>query len=352
MDAITTEEWLERLRGEHRGFMLYLQLAMFPLILGITALVRPALYGDPGFYGSLAAWLVYLCTVKALLERFADVRLLPIIYAGVWGRGFILVICVVLTGGAHSPFLITVPAAVVNFAMLGAQTAFYLRACAALWISLVVGLALAHAAASYSVPDSVAVALLYWVTVVPGAAISANLRRVNSLALRDAVTGLTNHRYFREALRVHAAQAERYDKPLSLLMIDLDDFKKFNDRYGHPAGDTLLRELGELLARACRGGDIVSRYGGEEFSIILPETPIADALAIAERLRQNVAVRIFSRGPVRISVGVATYPNHADSAESLLSLADNALYEAKWGGKNRVVLSGSTRATAATAANH
>jgi diguanylate cyclase (GGDEF)-like protein len=107
-----------------------------------------------------------------------------------------------------------------------------------------------------------------------------------------------------------------------------------------------LRELGGLLQRACRGGDVVSRYGGEEFSLLLPETPVADAVAIAERLRQSVAVRIFSRGPVRISVGVATFPDHADSAEGLLSLADNALYEAKWGGKNRVVLSSVTRSIA------
>jgi hypothetical protein len=270
VDAITTDEWLERLRSEHRGFMLYLQLAMFPLILAITVLVRPALYGEPGFYLSIAVWLIYLAAVKALVEKYADARLLPVIYAGIWGRGFILVACVVLTGGAHSPFLVTVPAAVVSFAMLGAETSFYLRSCAVLWAALLVGLALAHGGAAFSTPDVAAVAILYWVTVVPGAAISANLRRVNSLALRDAVTGLTNHRYFREALRVHAAQAERYDRPLSLLMIDLDDFKKFNDRFGHPAGDTLLRELGGLLQRACRGGDVVSRYGGAEFSILLP----------------------------------------------------------------------------------
>jgi diguanylate cyclase (GGDEF)-like protein len=275
-----------------------------------------------------------------------DARLMLVVYAGVWGRGLILVACVVLTGGVHSPFLIAVPAAVISFAMLGTSVVFFLRTCLALWVALMGALLLVHGGAALSLRDVWAVAGLYWVTVAPSAAITSSLRTVNSLALRDAVTGLTNHRYFQEALRVHAAQAERHNRSLSLLMIDLDDFKLFNDRYGHPAGDRLLRELGELLNRVCRAGDIVSRYGGEEFAVLLPDTPLSEAVGAAERLRQSVAVRIFSRGPVRISIGLASFPDHAGSPRELLNMADNALYEAKWGGKNRVVVAEVARAVA------
>ena len=212
---------------------------------------------------------------------------------------------------------------------------------------------------------------------------------VEHLAITDGLTGLYNHRYFYDRLAQEVARAQRYDLPLSLLMIDIDDFKAYNDRSGHRAGDALLRQLGVVLRSQTRQQiDLVARYGGEEFAVILPSTGVAGAAragerlrdaindgglavgdagdfaldrgdagaaestaadpggdsgaahAVGERIRSSVAGQTFGTNEqppvITVSVGVASLPEHATTADALVDQADAALYRAKRLGKNRV----------------
>jgi len=162
------------------------------------------------------------------------------------------------------------------------------------------------------------------------------------LAITDELTNLANYRYLQQRLDEEIERARRYRKDLSLLMLDTDEFKRFNDTQGHIAGDVALEELARVLKSNTREVDVVARYGGEEFSIILPETDAAGAFVVAEKIREAVARHEFpdaggERGQhITVSVGLATYPTHAEDKESLLRLADDALYHAKNGGKDRV----------------
>jgi diguanylate cyclase (GGDEF)-like protein len=162
------------------------------------------------------------------------------------------------------------------------------------------------------------------------------------LAVTDELTGLANYRQLQQRLDAETARADRYGKHLSLLMVDADDFKRFNDTQGHIAGDHALADLGKLLSSAVRQVDLPARYGGEEFAVVLPETDAAGAYVAAENVREAVESHLFAdeqgkhECQLTVSIGLATYPTHATDKESLLREADDALYRAKSGGKNRV----------------
>jgi diguanylate cyclase (GGDEF)-like protein len=164
------------------------------------------------------------------------------------------------------------------------------------------------------------------------------------LAQHDGLTGLANRRYLTERLEQEVVRAERYQTSLSLIMLDLDKFKSFNDSYGHVKGDELLKAFSAMVKKAVRSTDIAGRYGGEEFCVALPNTSVKGALVIAERIRAAMeALRIpleAGQPPVgrTASIGVAEF-SAGDSIEKLLSLADAALYRAKEGGRNKVVSS-------------
>ncbi len=174
----------------------------------------------------------------------------------------------------------------------------------------------------------------------------ANLKlreALRSQSIRDPLTGLYNRRYMEESLEREIRRAARNSKPVGAIMIDLDHFKRFNDTFGHEAGDMLLREFGNLARFRTRKEDIACRYGGEEFIIILPEASLENTLRRAEEIREAVShldLKSAGRpiGAVTASLGVAVFPNHADSVEALVRGADAALYEAKHRGRNRVVL--------------
>jgi len=168
--------------------------------------------------------------------------------------------------------------------------------------------------------------------------------RMERMAITDGLTGLYNHRYFRGALkRVVARAREEGARPVSLLMVDIDFFKHYNDTKGHPAGDELLRRLALFLRGNVRPTDIVARYGGEEFAIILPGLSKWDAVSVAERLREGVERSLG----ITVSIGVASFPDDALDDDSLLSKADIALYEAKRQGRNRVCVASPPAAPAA-----
>ncbi|NLE77364.1 MAG: diguanylate cyclase [Chloroflexi bacterium] len=166
-------------------------------------------------------------------------------------------------------------------------------------------------------------------------------RKMSTLAITDGLTGIFNHRHFHERLTEEWRRAERYHKPLSLIILEADEFKKVNDTYGHLQGDSVLRELAALLKRHTREVDIVARYGGDEFTVILPETDIEGAKRVAERIRQAVYNHEFagedSSLRVTVSAGVAARPPILDR-NTLVRVADDALYTAKRRGKNQVVI--------------
>jgi two-component system cell cycle response regulator len=165
--------------------------------------------------------------------------------------------------------------------------------------------------------------------------------RTRRLASTDGLTEVYNHRTFQERLTQEIARANRYSRPLSVLMIDVDHFKVYNDTYGHPQGDIVLQDLARLLQEMSRTSDTVARYGGEEFAIILPETDSVSAQKIGQRLREKVEQHAFAGkermpgGTMTISIGVATHAP-AGSKDALLQAADAALYAAKREGRNRV----------------
>ncbi len=165
--------------------------------------------------------------------------------------------------------------------------------------------------------------------------------RLREQSIRDPLTGLFNRRYLEEAMARELARCARRRLPLAVLMLDIDHFKAFNDVHGHGGGDALLSQFGKLLASMSRGEDIACRYGGEEFTLIMPEAGLADACARAEAVRAGVAalqVRHLGQPlpPVTVSVGVACHPDHGASPQILLEAADEALYRAKRLGRNRV----------------
>jgi diguanylate cyclase (GGDEF)-like protein len=162
-------------------------------------------------------------------------------------------------------------------------------------------------------------------------------------AIRDGLTRVYNFRYFMQELEREANRNRRFHTPFSLLMIDVDHFKQFNDNFGHMAGDTVLRGISELIDENTRTTDTVARYGGEEFAVILPGLNKKDSVQIAEKLRVLIDENDFTDVPeakrkITISIGVASFPEDAESGKELLKLSDKALYAAKKSGRNKVSL--------------
>ncbi len=167
-------------------------------------------------------------------------------------------------------------------------------------------------------------------------------RRMEELTITDELTGIFNYRYFAEKLKEEQRRASRYNLPLSLIMLDIDWFKKFNDTYGHEVGNIVLKGITGVVKKCIRDVDIFCRYGGEEFVIILPQTPRIEVSRIGERIRQQVEAAVFGGGDnipelkVTVSVGVTSFPENGKSHDEILSIADQALYRAKGAGKNLV----------------
>jgi diguanylate cyclase (GGDEF)-like protein len=167
-------------------------------------------------------------------------------------------------------------------------------------------------------------------------------RQLEALSNQDALTGIANRRAFESRLALALADTARRKEPLALALCDADDFKAYNDRYGHPAGDACLRDIAAIIASCCvRATDLAARYGGEEFALLLPATPVEGALTVLERARARLAERAIAHEgsrcakTVTLSIGLAMW-RPEDSAYSLVARADEALYRAKAEGRNRV----------------
>jgi diguanylate cyclase (GGDEF)-like protein len=166
-----------------------------------------------------------------------------------------------------------------------------------------------------------------------------NLQRVRELAYRDGLTGIFNRRFFEMRILEELERARRYSLVLSVVMIDLDGFKALNDEFGHLLGDEALRQMMTVFTQQMRKVDIVCRYGGDEFGILLPETNSQKAFSALEKLRRAVAAWAFPGvpRPVTMSAGIACFPEHGTSRDELIKAADDALYRAKQTGRNRVL---------------
>jgi len=165
-------------------------------------------------------------------------------------------------------------------------------------------------------------------------------QKMEKLATTDGLTGLNNHRNFQDLLAKEIERSRRYKRPLSLLLLDIDHFKSFNDTYGHPVGDLVLKEIAVCIRKSIRVNDIPARYGGEEFVVIVPEETQPGALTVAERIRstieKHVIVSLGRQLKVTVSIGCATYPAHASTQQTFIDNADKALYFSKENGRNRI----------------
>jgi len=165
---------------------------------------------------------------------------------------------------------------------------------------------------------------------------------IKSMAIRDGLTNLFNHRYFQNTLAAELERAQRYKKDLSIVLFDLDHFKNYNDKLGHPEGDYLLKEIANIVNLNKRNVDVAARYGGEEFVLILVETGRSGAAQLAERLRKAIEEHPFRNreiqplGKISVSIGYSSFPEDGETRESLVRVADENLYKAKEAGRNRV----------------
>ncbi|MDO8208384.1 MAG: diguanylate cyclase [Gallionella sp.] len=183
--------------------------------------------------------------------------------------------------------------------------------------------------------------LFYWLLGVVGRRLERDKLLLHELASRDGLTGLYNHRVYYVRLDEELIRRHRTGTPISILLLDIDHFKLVNDHYGHLAGDKVLKTLSKLVMHSCRAIDIACRYGGEEITVILPETDADGALEIAERLRKSIEAQHFELGEsksghITVSIGVATSSESLSSSRDLTESADRALYRAKEQGRNRV----------------
>jgi diguanylate cyclase (GGDEF)-like protein len=175
-------------------------------------------------------------------------------------------------------------------------------------------------------------------------AMNEKLRRQNEdlerLSTSDALTGLYNRRYLTQRLSEELVRSYRHKGAFSVLMADVDEFKKYNDAFGHPAGDEVLKKVAGILLNATRSMDCTARYGGEEFAVLLTGTSADVANEVAERIRARVETQEFAGRKITLSIGIAEFPTNGETADEVISSADEALYSAKRSGRNRVVRAG------------
>jgi two-component system cell cycle response regulator len=162
-------------------------------------------------------------------------------------------------------------------------------------------------------------------------------RELEQLSVTDGLTGLVNHRALMQRLNEEGIRSQRNSRPFTVIMTDVDHFKSYNDQFGHPEGDQVLKQVAAILKDCTRTVDCVARYGGEEFAVLLPETEMPGAMEVAERIRSRIESADFPNRKITLSIGVAEFPRDAETTADIMVIADQALYVAKRQGRNQVV---------------
>lgn len=336
----TPQFWMEHVRLGR--WMSITVIAMITVYLAATPdrPNRPLLWALVAV-ASLITVVVALLPWQRLAERGLALRLMV-----AWSAALIplLVLLASLDEGIDSPMTLLLVLPLVFSAM-----AYPVRATAGLGAATLAGhLAIVATSPGEHIGDMIIPPVILAMIGLMGTLIARNhaqsLSRVQDLAHRldelarvDSLTGCLNHRGFRERLDGEAAVVERARQPLALLHLDLDHFKRINDTFGHPAGDEVLAAVGAELAGVARRSDVVARVGGEEFALLLPDTGVARAREVAERLRRAIRAIDHPAGATA-SIGVSCLPETARNQDELVATADRALYEAKRAGRNRVVV--------------
>jgi diguanylate cyclase (GGDEF)-like protein len=258
----------------------------------------------------------------------------------------------VFTGGLSSPLLNTYLLPIITSALtLGKVTTFcevLMVAACHLWLGdhasvrSILTLPFIGSLAAQMAP----VLLVAYIVTMFSSDILFGLSRAKMLAETDDLTGVPNTRGFAIAASRLFGQAVRYKRPAAILMVDSDNLKAVNDKLGHPAGNRLLRQLARIIQQELRTSDIVARYGGDEFIVFLPETPLAGANVVAERIRHAMATMPLAEGAAQVectvSIGIASFPEDGSTLDAIIARADRAMYHAKQSGRNRVVRFGDT----------
>lgn len=322
-------------------------------------------YKDKFFFGltqGILGIILMLFTIHVTPEVIMDFRHIAILLAALYGGGFASIIAgITIAIFRISHFGISPPSMIASINMLNVAIAcaflaklnitqlkkwFYMNIISCLIITstflLVIkdSTVLSHTLVYFWIASNIIGILAYYISNYMNTSLKL-LNRLEQESTIDFLTGLQNVRQFDNTLNDAFINVKNKNERLSILIIDIDFFKKVNDTYGHLAGDSVLQELGMVLSTFCRSFDIVSRIGGEEFSIILPDCPRDQALEVAERLRKAVEMNEFSisneiKINITISIGAATYPDNVNDLEDLVKQADNALYSAKRSGRNKV----------------
>ncbi len=348
LEDISAEEAAQVVRQELLSFRQTLRsiewLLPFMVMLYFLA-VDIAIADYPMLQLAIGSYVVFLGCMQ--LIRWSDKYTWKLISAQIWGMILFITLILWQTGGIWSPLL-----CLYLFPIITSAVALPENSTPKFLVVMVFCFSLALPAdgmSRYSQREQIATLLLiisFWVVPYIASLLSTSMlkarRQIQELSGTDYLSGLQNMRTFLPLARKEYERSVRYGHPFSILMIDADNLKPVNERYGHIYGSTIIRHIGEAIARNIRSSDIAARYGGDEFIVLLHETDPPSALHAAERIRMDVEKMTFSvpggSQSITISIGIAGYPRHGIQVEDVISQADKALFIGKSRGKNRCTI--------------
>jgi diguanylate cyclase (GGDEF)-like protein len=356
LEDISAEEAAQVVRQELLSFRRTLRSIewLLPFIVLLYLLVADIVLSEStGLQFAIGAYVVFLGLMQ--LFRWPDKCIWALISAQIWGMILFVTLILWQTGGIWSPLL-----CLYLFPIITSAVALPENSTPKFLVVMVFCFSLALPAdelSQFSPREQIATLLLiisFWVVPYIASLLSTSMltarRQIQELSGTDYLSGLQNMRTFLPLARKELERSVRYGHPLSLLMIDADNLKPINERYGHMYGSTIIRQIGEVIAKNIRSSDIAARYGGDEFIVLLHETDPPSALHAAERIRMDIE-KMACNVPdgtrsVTISTGIAGYPEHGPQIEDIISQADKALFIGKSQGKNRCTVAGQVSAPA------
>jgi len=355
LEDISAEDAAQVVRQELMSFRLTLRSIewLLPFIVLLYFFATGIVMADqPALQIAIGAYVIFLGCMQ--LVRWSDKYTWTIISAQIWGMILFVTLILWQTGGIWSPLL-----CLYLFPIITSAVALPESSTPKFLVVMVFCFSLAlpgEGQNTHTPREQISTLLLiiaFWVVPYIAALLSTSMlkarRQIQELSGTDYLSGLQNMRTFLPLARKEFERSVRYGHPFSILMIDADNLKPINERYGHMYGSTIIRHIGEAIARNIRSSDIAARYGGDEFVVLLHETAPPSALHAAERIRMDVE-KIACAVPggtqsITISIGIAGFPEHGAQVEDIISQADKALFIGKSHGKNRCTVAGPTSET-------